>query len=153
MRVCALLGTLAAFVGMVEARSGVEVNINLGPPPIVVAEPPEMVLIPGSEVYFVPQSDVDIFFYNGFWWCPRGHRWYRARAYNGPWGLVERRLVPVPVIRVPGDFRSRFEHERHIPYGEWKRRGERGERGERREWKEERQEHRGEGRGRGRGRD
>ena len=149
-----LLSLFLAFGATTEARAGVRVNVNIGPPPIVVAEPPEVVLIPGSQVYFVPQPDIDIFFYNGYWWSPRGDRWYRARAYNGPWGVVERRFVPAPVFRVPRNYRARYERERPIPYGQWKKEFRHGEREERRDWKEERREERREPReGRGRGRD
>ncbi|MHB8781941.1 MAG: hypothetical protein ACYDAX_00755 [Desulfobacteria bacterium] len=125
---CLLAGAaIAAAIGFSEpARAEVNVNINLGPPPVVVAEPPEVVLIPRSRVYFAPDPHVDIFFYGGYWWSPRGERWFRSRAYNGPWGVVERRRVPREVIVVPRDYRARFERERRIPYGQWKK--------ERREW-------------------
>jgi len=48
------------------ARAEISVNINLGPPPIVVAEPPELVMVPQSRVYFVPDPQIDIFFYAGY---------------------------------------------------------------------------------------
>jgi hypothetical protein len=142
---CLLAGaTIAAAIGFSEpARAEVSVNINLGPP-IVVAEPPHMVLVPRSRVYFSPDPQVDIFFYGGYWWSPRGDRWYRARAHNGPWAVIERRRVPREVIVVPRDYRSRFQREKRIPYGQWKKEHykERGkaERQERKrdekEWKE-----------------
>lgn len=42
-----LLGMLFAFGGMKKASAEVQVNINLGPPPIQFVEPPEVVMIPG----------------------------------------------------------------------------------------------------------
>lgn len=135
---------IVAVIGFSEpVRAGVNVNINLGPP-VVVAEPPQMVLVPRSRVYFSPEPEVDIFFYDGYWWSPRGDRWYRAREHNGPWGVVERRHVPREVIVVPRDYRSRFEREKRIPYGQWKKehhggygKAERKERKhEEKEWKE-----------------
>ncbi len=151
---CSVFIALFGLGAIHEIQAGVQVNVNIGPPPIVVAEPPEVVLVPGSQVYFVPQPDIDIFFYNGFWWSPRGDRWYRAQAYNGPWVIVERRLVPPPVIRVPGNYRVIYKKEHHIPYGQWKKQWEHGGREGHREWKEERREERGEDReGRGRGHD
>ncbi len=134
-RVCITMGlallTVALLTcGMVnEAGAGVNVGIgiNIGPPPIVVPAPPEVVMVPGSSVYFVPGVDFDVFFYNGYWWSPRGDRWYRARAYNGPWHTIGRRYVPGPVFGVPHDFRRVYAHERHIPYGEWRGRHGRGE--------------------------
>ncbi|HEY6838438.1 MAG TPA: hypothetical protein VI389_06825 [Geobacteraceae bacterium] len=139
-----LTGALLIAVAPGPATAGVNVNINIGPPPIVIPEPPEVVLVPRTGIYFVPGLEFDVFFYNGYWWSPRGDRWYRSRAYNGPWGIVERRYVPAPVVRVPRDYRVRYERERHIPYGQWKKerhhgkeeRGERRERGDRREWRE-----------------
>lgn len=145
-----LLGGLFATGGRKEAAAEVSVNINLGPPPIVVAEPPEVVLVPRSQVYFVPHQEIDVFFYGGYWWSPRGDRWYRARAYNGPWGVVERRHVPVYVSRVPKDYRVRYERERRIPYGQWKKESKQHRKEERKERKEHEKENRG---GRGHGRD
>lgn len=117
-----LLGALLACGAPKEAAAGVDVgvSVNIGPPPIVVAAPPEVVLVPGSQVYFVPGVEFDVFFYNGYWWSPRGDRWYRARAYNGPWRGIDRRYVPRPVFRVPHDYRHVYARERHIPYGEWR---------------------------------
>jgi hypothetical protein len=104
-----------------NAGADVHVNVNIGPPPIAVAAPPEVVLVPNSDVYFVPGVDYDVFYYGGYWWSPRGDRWYRAREYNGPWGVVSQRMVPPPVYRVPHDYRQVYRHERHIPYGQWKK--------------------------------
>ncbi len=119
----ALMWSLFALVGTKETLAGVQVNVNIGPPPIVVAAPPEVVAVPGSQVYFVPQPGVDVFFFGGYWWSPRGDRWYRAIEYNGPWSVVKRRYVPAPVIAVPRDYRERYVRERHIPYGQWKSEG------------------------------
>jgi hypothetical protein len=140
-----LIGALFAFGGTKEASAEVNVNINIGPPPIVVPEPPEVVLIPGSPVLFVPIPDIDIFFYEGYWWSPRGSQWYRSRAYNGPWGIVNKRYVPSHVFRVPKDYRRVYEKEKHIPYGQWKKQGRHNEKHERGGEKEN-----GHGRGHGR---
>jgi hypothetical protein len=128
-----------AFGETKEASAEVSININLGPPPIVVAEPPEVVMIPGLQVYFVPQLEFDVFFYNGYWWSPRGSRWYRARAYNGPWKVVNKRYIPAPVYPVPKDYRNVYEKEQHIPYGQWKKQGKHREKEERKEMKEDKQ--------------
>jgi hypothetical protein len=139
----AFLWSLFAFVGTKYTLAEVRLNVNIGPPPIVATAPPEVVAVPGSQVYFVPQPGpgIDVFFYGGYWWCPRGDRWYRASAYNGPWVVIKRRYVPGPVIGVPRDYRERFVRERHIPYGEWKREGRRGPREEHRERREEMEGH------------
>ena len=46
-----LLGALFASGGTKEASAGASTNINIGPPPIVVAGPPEVVIIPGLQIY------------------------------------------------------------------------------------------------------
>jgi hypothetical protein len=120
---CLLAGAaIAAAMGFSEsARAEVSVNINLGPPPIVVSAPPAVVMIPGSQVHFVPDPNIDVFFYGGYWWSPRGEQWYRARAYKGPWGVIEQRRVPPAVVYMPRDYRTRYEREHHVPYGQWKK--------------------------------
>ncbi|MFA4858056.1 MAG: hypothetical protein WC901_05665 [Candidatus Margulisiibacteriota bacterium] len=103
------------------AQAEVNVNINIGPPPIVVAEPPEVVMIPQTEIYFVPGISFDVFFCNGYWWSPRGDRWYRAKAYNGSWVVVSRNYVPAHLFKVPKNYRVVYQKERHINYGQWKK--------------------------------
>lgn len=121
-KLSALILALALTAGAaLDAAADVRINVNLGPPPVVVAEPPELVMIPGSYVYFVPAYDFDIFFYDGYWWSPRGERWYRSRSYDGPWRSVSRRNVPRQVYRVPKDYREVYVREKHIPYGQWKK--------------------------------
>ena len=132
-----LLGALLVPGVTGDASAEVSVSINLGPPPIVVAEPPALVMVPRTQIYFVPERDLDVFFYAGYWWSPRGDRWYRARAYNGPWGVVERRYVPTQVRRVPKDYRARYVREKHIPYGQWKKHHGREEHRDRKEVRKE----------------
>lgn len=118
------------------AYAGVDVNVNLGipvgvavapapvvvaPQPVYVEEPPDMVVIPRSNVYFAPGVGVDLFFYDNRWWNRRGDRWYRANAYNGPWAAVGPRRVPASVYRVPADYRTVYIREERIPYGQWKK--------------------------------
>src|SRR5660397_204435 len=71
----------------VPSMAGVDVGINISLPPLIVfAAPPEVVVIPETNVYAVPDLDVDIFFYNGWWWRPWEGRWYRSRNYSSGWG-------------------------------------------------------------------
>ena len=123
IRYSIILGALLAFGVASEAVGEVNVgiNVNIGPPPIVVAAPPAVVMVPQSQVYFVPSVSFDVFYHNGYWWSPRGNQWYRSQAYNGPWGVVDHRYVPQQVIRVPHDYRDKYGKEKHIPYGQWKK--------------------------------
>ena len=67
-------------------RVDVGVRIPL-PPPIVFGVPPYVVVIPETNVYAVPDVDVDIF-YGGWWWRPWEGRWYLSRNYNSDWGHI-----------------------------------------------------------------
>ena len=104
-----------------EASAAVDGSMYAGPPQITTAEPPAMVVIPNSRVYFVPEAgDVDLFFYDGYWWSPRGDRWYQSRHYNYGWIAVNPASVPGSVIYVPRNYRDVYGQERRIPYGQWK---------------------------------
>ncbi len=68
-----------------------QVQLNLGisfglPSPILFAAPPEVIVLPETDnVYAVPGIDVDLFFWNGWWWRPWYGRWYRSRYYDRGW--------------------------------------------------------------------
>jgi hypothetical protein len=155
----------------VPALSEVSVNINIGPPPVVVEQPPELIVVPRTMVYYAPGVSAELFFYRGRWWTRHDGRWFRSGSYKGPWVVVGPRYVPAEIVRVPGDYRKIYAHEHHIPYGQlkkhWERReyerrrhmgewreGKRERKEEQREWKEERKElkreHKEHGRGHGR---
>jgi hypothetical protein len=81
-------------------------------PPIEgVVEEPDMVVIPETDVYFIPGSPVDVFFYGGWWWRPWGGSWYRSNHHLHGWAV----FPPPPFIgHIPGDYRTRFHTP--IPY-------------------------------------
>ncbi len=97
----------------------ISIGINVPPPPrLVIPAPPEVVVIPGTYVYFVPTLDVDIFFYRGYWYRSHHDHWYRASSYNGQWVFLEDRRVPIVLVHLPGDFRRLPPGYRHIPHRE-----------------------------------
>src|SRR3990172_3868071 len=68
-----------ALVFPIPTTAGVDVGVNISLPPLIVfSAPPEVVVIPETYVYAVPDVDVDIFFYDGWWWRPWEGRWYRS---------------------------------------------------------------------------
>ena len=101
---------------MPEAPSGVPSGAPPPPPPIQAFEP-ELVVLPGTYVYFCPGIvRADIFFYSGFWYRPYGGYWYRSSAYNGVWVPI----VPPPIfLRLPPDYRIRAHEFPHIRYQEF----------------------------------
>ena len=82
---------------------GVRVTVPL-PPPIVFPAPPEVVVLPETEVYAVPSVPEEIFFYNGYWWSPERkalqvlidhtqqsvNGWVRVKLYKGSVSVVGR---------------------------------------------------------------
>jgi len=141
--IAGLSALMAVLFGAVPSHAEVNVNVNIGLPAVVVAGPPEMIPVQRSMVYFAPVVDVDLFYYAGYWWTPNQGRWFRSRAYNGPWVIISPRAVPVAVVRVPRDYRKIYAHEHRIPYGQLKKHytNRDRERLERRgEWKDEKKE-------------
>jgi hypothetical protein len=104
-----ILALLLVFPAPVLAGVDVGVSISL-PPLIVFSAPPEMVVIPETYVYVVPDSNEDIFFYNGWWWRPWEGRWYRSRHYDSGWAYY--RSVPVFYSRIPSGWRNDYRDHR-----------------------------------------
>lgn len=94
---------------MAMGRVDIGVRIPL-PPPIGFAGPPDMVVIPETYVYVVPDVDVDIFFYGGWWWRPWEGRWYRSQNYSSGWGYYEG--TPSFYRSVPSGWRNDYRQRR-----------------------------------------
>jgi hypothetical protein len=95
----------------VSSMARVDVGINIGlPAPFLFAAPPAMVMLPGTNVYVVPDSDVDVFFYQGWWWRPWEGRWYRSHDYNSGWEHYGR--VPSFYSRIPSGWRNDYREHR-----------------------------------------
>lgn len=75
------------FLVPVPAMAGVDVHVGISLPPVIVfGGPPDVIVLPDtSGVYVVPDIDVDLFFWNGWWWRPWEGGWYRSRYYNRGW--------------------------------------------------------------------
>ncbi len=69
---------LLVFVLPTPALAGEDVNVIIHLPPIAFPGPPQLVVIPETNVYAVPNIDDDIFFYGGWWWRPWQGKWYRS---------------------------------------------------------------------------
>jgi hypothetical protein len=100
------------------ARGQVAVQIQIALP----AAPPLVVVQPGVQV--VEDQDEEVFYTRGWYWVQRDGVWYRARAPRASFVFVDRRFVPVALVRMPPG------HYRH-----WRREEARDDR---REWKEHR---------------
>ena len=117
--------TLVVFAP-VSAMAEVSVHINIPlPPPIFFPAPPEVVVIPETDIYAVPDAQEEIFFFGGWWWRPWEGRWYRSHYYDRGWAYYQREPFFYRNIH-PGwrnDYRNhmwrghRWDYHR-IPHGE-----------------------------------
>ena len=62
---------------------------------------PELIIVPGYPVYYAPQLEANLFFYDGLYWVYQDDNWYASSWYNGPWWIVNPEAVPLFVLRIP----------------------------------------------------
>ena len=106
-----LLGTMLLamlFVCPALSMARMDVGISISLPPLIVFEaPPELVVIPETNIYVVPDVDMEIFFFNGWWWRLWEDRWYRSRDYDSGWRHY--RNTPPFYQEIPSDWRSSYQ--------------------------------------------
>ena len=98
----------------IPTMAAVNINVNISlPPPIVFEAPPEVVVIPDTDdVYVDPDIDLDLFFWNGWWWRLWEGRWYRSQYYNQGWVYYDN--VPSFYFDVDPDWRGYYRnHDWH----------------------------------------
>ena len=78
---------LLMSISTAPAMAAVDISIGISLPPVIAfAAPPSVVVLPDTnDVYVIPEIDVDIFFWNGWWWRPWEGRWYRSHYYDRGW--------------------------------------------------------------------
>jgi hypothetical protein len=91
--------------------SGAGANDGIGlPPPIMFGAPPQLIVLPETYVYVVPDVNADIYFYDGWWWRPWEGRWYRSAYYDSGWAYYRR--VPVFYVWIPSGWRDDYRDHR-----------------------------------------
>jgi hypothetical protein len=108
-----LLGTLllALFLGFpAPLRAAVDVGVSISLPLIVFSTPPVMVVIPETNVYAVPDQEMEIFFHGGWWWRPWQGRWYRSRHHDSGWARYG--AVPSFYRGIPSGWRNDYRERR-----------------------------------------
>jgi hypothetical protein len=109
-RATIVAGFVAMIAGVAVLPAGavadsVSIGVNIGapppPPPMVFAAPPQLVVIPGSPVYYAPGVSVNFFFHSGRYYTFHDGAWFFATKHNGPWAFIKPTHVPAPVLGVP----------------------------------------------------
>lgn len=101
----ALVASIVAWAAVGSAQV-VEVKVEIAVPTIVFPAPPPLVVIqPGVQV--VEDFDDEVFFVDGFYWCRREGRWFRAKTHQGGWVVMPASGVPVTLVALPpGQYRK-----------------------------------------------
>jgi hypothetical protein len=112
--VAILVAVLAAAPATAEVETyfGFQIGVRSAPPPptVVFAAEPKVVLVEETRVYVARDYDRDLFRYGGAWFLYADGFWYRSASYRGPFRVVDVRVVPSAVLRVPP---SRWKHHPH----------------------------------------
>lgn len=144
-----LLPLGAVFATGASAEVSLNIGINIPLAGVAVSASPDVVVISGTYVYFIPEAKEDVFFYHGYWYRPHKGRWYRSADYSNGWIIISLNNVPSPVRSVPPGFRSVPPGQAKIPYGQLKKNWKSWEKERRWERVSEAREHHKERGGRG----
>jgi hypothetical protein len=115
---------LFGLTGSGPARAEVNVNINVGPPAVVVAPPPpveveappEMVYLPEPGVYVAIGIPFDVFFLSSRYYYFHGGNWFWASGYRGPWTHVVYKSLPPGLRRYKVERLHQFREREYKVY-------------------------------------
>jgi hypothetical protein len=113
------LALAVAFAGAAtpaQAGTSVSVSLRIGDPypggQLVFAHEPDVRLIPNSRVYYIRDSNYDLYRYGKYWYLNDDGVWFRGRTVRGPFVHVGFTTVPRSVILVPETY---HRHWRESP--------------------------------------
>jgi hypothetical protein len=110
---------LSSPISGAYARTRVSVDLHFGDryrgPDVAFEEEPDVVVVPGTRVYYVPDYDYDIYQCGRYWYYNYDGGWYRSGSYRGPWIYVGYRSVPRQISYVPYRYRKHWREFRDEP--------------------------------------
>jgi len=115
---CAVVTVVLGVVVIPDRPARAQVSVQIAAPTIrFEVAPPLVVVSPGIQV--VPEYQEEVFFVDGSYWYRSGPYWYRTSDYRGGWVVVERRYVPVALVKMPPGHYKHYQAE-GLPPGHYK---------------------------------
>ena len=74
--------------------SDISFRINVGGPPVVIAQPPAFLYPPELGFGVAVGVPYDMFYLSGLYYVFRGGGWYQTSSYGGDWRKVRHRQLP-----------------------------------------------------------
>ena len=93
-----LVSLLAVAAGLFPGAAAARTDVSIG---IQIGAPPQLVVVPGTPVYYAPTLPHNYFFYGGQYYLFHDSAWFFAPTYNGPWAPIAVEYVPPPILAVP----------------------------------------------------
>lgn len=116
---CAALALLLA-PGPKASAASVSISLRIGDPyrgpRLAFASRPDIVVIPGTRVYYVDDYDYDLYRYGGYWYYYYEGGWYRSADYDGPFYFISYVSVPTSIRYVPTRYRHHWRTYRGPAY-------------------------------------
>lgn len=81
------------------AQAQISFNINVGGPPVVIAQPPEFLYPPELGFGVAVGVPYDLYYLSGIYYIYRGGGWYRTTRYGGDWIRMRPRELPYELRR------------------------------------------------------
>ena len=133
-RLAILVACLALLLGngvqTTKASAAVAVSLQIGDPyrgpRLAFVQQPDIVVIPGTRVYYVEDTSYDLYRYGPYWYYYYDGGWYRSRDYDGPFYFISYQTIPGPIRYVPVQYRHHWRSYRGPAYtyyrsGRWYR--------------------------------
>ena len=129
MRHRSLWAAFAAFVLLLSpgpkasAATSFSFSLRIGDPYIgpslAFYEQPDVVVIPGTRVYYVEDYDYDLYRYGSYWYYCWNGGWYRSLDYDGPFYFIGYQSVPYAIRYVPVSYRHHWRSYRGAAYANY----------------------------------
>ena len=125
-----LLAALAVFalwlapVPKASAATSFSFSLSIGDPYIgpqlAFYDQPDVVVVPGTRVYYIDDYDYDLYRYGHYWYYYWNGGWYRSVDYDGPFYFISYVSVPYSIRYVPVRYRHHWRNYRGAAYSSYR---------------------------------